>query len=67
MEISRTNLIGFSKTFMQNNLKLVAITSKYNGLESLNMFKLTMEEDEIKYFDSSYSSTSSNELYLCIS
>ncbi len=67
MEISRTNLIGFSKTFMQNNLKSVAITSKYNGLESLNMFKLTMEEDKIKYFDSSYSSTSSNELYLCIS
>ena len=52
---------------MQNNLKSVAITSKYNGLESLNMFKLTMEEDKIKYFDSSYSSTSSNELYLCIS
>ena len=53
-----------SKTFMQNSLKSVATTSKYNGLESLNMFKLTMEEDKIKYSDSSYSSTTSNELYL---
>lgn len=53
-----------SKTFMQNRLKSVATTSKYNGLESLNMFKLTMEEDKIKYSDSLYSSTTSNELYL---
>lgn len=53
-----------SKTFMQNSLKSVATTSKYNELESLNMFKLTMEEDKIKYSDSLYSSTTSNELYL---
>ena len=53
-----------SKTFMQNSLKSVATTSKYNGLESLNMFKLTMEEDKIKYSDNLYSSTTSNELYL---
>lgn len=53
-----------SKTFMQNSLKSVATASKYNGLESLNMFKLTMEEDKIKYSDSAYFSTTSNELYL---
>lgn len=53
-----------SKTFMQNSSKSVATTSKYNGLESLNMFKLTMEEDKIKYSDNLYSSTTSNELYL---
>lgn len=52
-----------SKTFIQNNSKAVATTSKYNGLESLNLYKLTMEEDKIKYSDNSYSNVSS-ELYL---
>ena len=53
-----------SKTFMQNSQKAVATTSKYNGLESLNLFNLKIEEGKIKYSDNSFSSTTFNELYL---
>lgn len=51
-----------SKTFMQNSLKPVATTFKFNGLESLNLFNLKMEKEKITYCESSYSSAT--ELYL---